>query len=96
MVAIAVACAPELTTETTPPAAVEEVTPITTDVISTDAIAGKKLYFSECVKCHKAKLIDNFTDAQWAGILPGMIVKAKIDETQASQVTQYVNWELNH
>lgn len=100
VVAVAVACAPKLTTETTVPEvveeAVEEVTPVNTDVISADAVAGKKLYFSECAKCHKPKLIDNFTDAQWSGILPDMIAKAKIDEKQALQVTSYVNWELEH
>lgn len=91
ILAIAVACAPKLTTP--------EPTPVisdTAEVMTSEAAVGKTVYSTSCVKCHKAKVIDEYSKEQWAGILPKMIIKAKLDETQANQVTQYINWELEH
>lgn len=87
----AIACSPKTTPAPTP-------TPIDTAeaTMSTEASAGKTIYSKKCTKCHAAKIIDNFSEQQWAGILPGMAGKAELDEAQTSQVAAYVAWELEH
>lgn len=53
--------------------------------------AGKTVYATKCTKCHAAKVVENYTVEKWAGILHSMIPKAKLDETEAAQVTAFVN-----
>ncbi|MGC4038003.1 MAG: cytochrome c [Chitinophagaceae bacterium] len=53
--------------------------------------AGHNIYTTKCTKCHAAKVVDNYTTEKWADILKAMIPKAKLDETEAAQVTAYVN-----
>lgn len=52
--------------------------------------AGKNVYAAKCTKCHAAKVVENYTADRWAGILKSMIPKAKLDETEAAQVTAFV------
>lgn len=91
ILATIIACSPK----TTLPPPQEEVT-VTEAMMSTEASTGKTIFSKSCTKCHKAKVIDNFTAEQWAGILPGMAGKAKLDEVQTSQVAAYISWELEH
>ena len=88
ILATAVACK---TTPPTPEPPVENA-----PAMSADVSAGKVIFNNDCAKCHSAKVIDDYTQQQWTGILRKMIIKAKLDETKASQVTQYVNWELEN
>lgn len=53
--------------------------------------AGKTVFTTKCAKCHAAKVVEDYTVERWAGILQSMIPKAKLDETEAAQVTAYVN-----
>ncbi|MEJ0102912.1 MAG: hypothetical protein WDO19_10290 [Bacteroidota bacterium] len=53
--------------------------------------AGKNIYTTKCAKCHPAKVVENYTADRWVGILKSMIPKAKLDDTEAAQVTAYVN-----
>lgn len=53
--------------------------------------AGKTVYATKCTKCHAAKVVENYTVDKWAGILKSMIPKAKLDDTEAAQVTAFVN-----
>ena len=89
-----VACAPKLVTpEVTPePVTEEPAGPAMSEMVS----SGKMIFNKDCTKCHEAKVIDNFTTAQWGGILTKMTKMAKLDETQTNQVTQYVAWELEN
>ena len=52
--------------------------------------AGKTVFATKCTKCHPAKTVENYTADRWAGILKAMIPKAKLDETEAAQVTAFV------
>ena len=53
--------------------------------------AGKNVYATKCTKCHAAKVVENYTAEKWVGILASMIPKAKLDDTEAAQVTAFVN-----
>jgi cytochrome c2 len=53
--------------------------------------AGKTVYATKCTKCHAAKVVENYTAEKWVGILASMIPKAKLDDTEAAQVTAFVN-----
>jgi mono/diheme cytochrome c family protein len=53
--------------------------------------AGHAIYTTKCTKCHALKVVDNYTADRWVGILKSMIPKAKLDDTEAAQVTAYVN-----
>jgi cytochrome c5 len=52
--------------------------------------AGHTVYDTRCGRCHGLKDVTKYTAQQWDGILKAMIPKAKLDETQAAQVTAYV------
>jgi cytochrome c2 len=52
--------------------------------------AGKTVFNTKCTKCHAAKVVENYTADRWAGILKSMIPKAKLDDTEAAQVTAFV------
>ena len=51
---------------------------------------GQTVYTNRCGRCHNLKTTTDFTPKQWEGILQSMIPKAKLDDTQAKQVTAYV------
>jgi len=51
---------------------------------------GKTVYTTRCNRCHGLKDVTAYTTERWEGILKSMIPKAKLDETQAQQVTAYV------
>lgn len=57
-----------------------------------DATAGQAIYDTggKCAKCHKPKVVANYTPEKWVGILDKMIPKAKLDATEAKLVTAYV------
>lgn len=51
---------------------------------------GKGIYTTKCSKCHATKEVTAYTTTRWEGILKNMIPKAKLNETEAQQVTAYV------
>jgi len=51
---------------------------------------GKTVYATGCGRCHGLKPVENYTAERWTGILKSMIPKAKLNETEAQQVTAYV------
>ena len=51
---------------------------------------GKTVYTNRCGRCHALKTVENYTADRWTNILKAMIPKAKLDETEAGQVTAYV------
>ncbi|WP_018627242.1 c-type cytochrome [Niabella aurantiaca] len=58
---------------------------------SNPLVAGKAIYEIKCTKCHKAKNLSDWTPDEWKPILNSMVKKAKLNDLQISQVTQYVN-----
>ena len=51
---------------------------------------GRTVYTTKCVKCHGLKNTANYTADRWTNILKAMIPKAKLNDTEAQQVTAYV------
>ena len=51
---------------------------------------GKTVYTNRCGRCHALKTTEAFTPQRWEGILKSMIPKAKLNETEAQQVTAFV------
>lgn len=51
---------------------------------------GKGIFTTKCSKCHATKTVTAYTTTRWEGILKNMIPKAKLNETEAQQVTAYV------
>jgi mono/diheme cytochrome c family protein len=51
---------------------------------------GKIVYVAKCGKCHGLKNTANYTADRWTKILKAMIPKAKLNESEAQQVTAYV------
>lgn len=57
---------------------------------------GKGLYDAKCSKCHKLKVVDNFTTEQWSKILPDMAGKAKLPDNETALIQEFITWELNN
>ena len=75
----------------------EIIEDVTDTTMPKTAIAeGKVVYMKKCAACHDLKTVDNYTSAQWSGILPKMIDKAELNEEESSQVSAYVKWELEN
>lgn len=55
-----------------------------------DMSEGKLLWQSNCNKCHKLYNSDDYSVSKWENILPRMIKRAKLDNTQASKVRAYL------
>jgi cytochrome c5 len=51
---------------------------------------GKGIFATKCSKCHATKDVTAYTTTQWQNILKSMIPKARLNETEANQVTTYV------
>lgn len=58
---------------------------------SNPMVAGKAVYQIKCTKCHSEKATTDWTVEEWKPILNSMVKKAKLNDLQISQVTQYVN-----
>ncbi len=56
--------------------------------------SGKTIYEKKCHRCHKLKVIDNYSAEQWNNVLPDMAHKAHLSESDEVLVKGYVVWEL--
>lgn len=87
---VLVACAPKVVETVTPSAeATNEM-----GAMPSEAISGKQIFGNKCTGCHEAKTIKSYSQLKWASILPDMIERAELNESEGRQVTAYVNWEL--
>ncbi len=94
VLALAVSChnktAPAITSRTEQPPPPPPPVPPMNVVAKADIEAGRMVYTGQCVKCHQAKPVDNWTNEEWQPILRSMIRKARLDSMQSMQVTAYV------
>ena len=76
---------------------VEETAVQTESVLTMPSAAiteGKVIYEAKCHRCHKLKTVTDYSEAQWANILPDMANKSKLDESQTALVDQYIHWSI--
>lgn len=60
------------------------------------ALEGKSLMDQNCIRCHKMKIVNNYTLAKWNTILPKMARKAKISDEEQAKIYSYVEWKLKN
>lgn len=65
-------------------------------MMKTDIGEGKVIFIRDCTRCHKQKTVEDYTSKQWSNILPRMIIKAELNDTESRQVTAYIEWELEN
>ena len=53
-------------------------------------LMGKAVYTNRCGRCHALKNTKAFTSKDWEIILPVMIPRARLNESEAQQVRAYV------
>lgn len=80
--------APVITDRTVEPPAPAKPAP---KFVSKEAEAGYAIYTTQCIRCHNAKPVGQFTQEEWAPILKSMVRKAKLDSVETAQVTAFVN-----
>ena len=51
---------------------------------------GKTVYNYRCGRSHSLKPVGKYTAAEWENILKVMTTKARLNETESTQVTTYV------
>ena len=73
-----------------------KIAPDESGMIKADIGEGKVVYMRDCTRCHEQKKVESFTSTQWSNILPRMIVKANLNDTESRQVKAYVEWELEN
>ena len=84
-------CSPK----TAPTTAATTTTTTTTTTVKTETpevIAGKNIYVTKCTRCHEAKPMSHWTVQQWVPILDNMARRARLDDTEKSNVQAYVNF----
>ncbi|MFA7238417.1 MAG: cytochrome c [Phycisphaeraceae bacterium] len=64
------------------------------DGISTDP-PGRRIYLTQCTRCHAALRIADHSPEQWRKILPDMIRRSRLTDRQADDVTAYIFHELS-
>jgi len=79
---------PATTTSSTTTEASPESTSVSAHALLVEQ--GKGIYTTKCSKCHATKDVTAYTTTRWDGILQKMIPKAKLNDTEAQQVTAYV------
>jgi cytochrome c5 len=52
--------------------------------------AGKNIYISKCGRCHALKAITDYSKQQWIPIMDRMAEKAKLSDTEKTEVLVYV------
>lgn len=65
-------------------------TPKMDEAQATIIAQGKTIYTTRCNRCHGLKNVSKYTSVHWDNILKSMIPKARLNETEAQQVTAYV------
>lgn len=91
--ALLVQCAPKTkkAVQATPPAgSTTAIAPGAPSYAAADISAGKTLFEEKCANCHRLKMPETRTTAEWERILPDMIRRSHLDEAGAAKVRAYV------
>jgi len=56
---------------------------------------GRRLYLTDCARCHTVLAIRRYTPAQWDQAMPKMIRMTKLDANEGAAVTAYVETVLS-
>ena len=59
-------------------------------VSADDLAAGKKVYMAKCARCHKFYDPTAYDDTKWNKWMQKMKLKAKLNDVQYQQLTNYV------
>ena len=81
------ACASKSAVATAPP-------PPPAKVLTAEAAAGKDLYQNNCAKCHKLFAPSEFSKEDWGPILVRMQPKARLDDSQMANISNYIYSQL--
>ncbi|NVK63690.1 MAG: hypothetical protein HWE22_03845 [Flavobacteriales bacterium] len=102
-VALLFACSPKTTEIATIENVEEGSTATNGDMPKADIAEGKVVFLENCIDCHYGRsrdnvagLIDSYSKAEWAEILPRMIKQAELNDEKTRQVTSYIHWELEN
>lgn len=74
-------------TKTTTPVAVASTSK---SEMTSDQAEGKRIFETNCAKCHDLYNPKQFTAQQWEPILKRMQVKAQLDDTQREKIYSYI------
>jgi hypothetical protein len=59
--------------------------------ISADSLMiGRTIYTKHCGSCHNLHLPEQYTQAHWEKVMPGMQRKAKISDEEAKLISSFV------
>lgn len=56
---------------------------------------GRRLYLTTCTKCHAAEPVRDYSEAEWATILPDMAEESHFSPAQTAAVAAYVRAVLS-
>jgi cytochrome c5 len=62
--------------------------------LTPELAAGKSMYENNCAKCHKLFSPTKFSEQDWKPVLVRMQKKAKLDDAQMAQISNYIYSQL--
>lgn len=51
---------------------------------------GRRIYLTQCARCHSVEPIGKYSAAQWRDLLPGMVEESKLEADEAADLEAYV------
>lgn len=76
------------------PKVIAPVTEVKKVELTPELAAGRTLYENNCAKCHKLYSPTNFSEQDWKPILVRMQKKARLDDTQMVEISNYIYSQL--
>jgi hypothetical protein len=52
--------------------------------------SGHALYINHCGKCHELYAVTDYSEQEWADVIPEMILKSHLDQKAEEQIKLYV------
>ncbi|MFM9987511.1 cytochrome c [Flavobacterium sp.] len=76
------------------PKVIAPVTEVKKVELTPELAAGRTLYENNCAKCHKLYSPTNFSEQDWKPILVRMQKKARLDDAQMVEISNYIYSQL--
>lgn len=57
-------------------------------------VRGRRIYVTNCAKCHAPEPVKKYSAAEWQTIMPEMVEETNLKSADAAAVTAYVRWAL--